>query len=287
MLDYPALAALAQIIRRGSFDAAAAALGVTPSAVSQRIKSLEERLGQVLIHRGPPATGTETGLQLLRHYDQVTLLEQGLAQKLRPDDGPPALRIAVNADSLATWFPPAMQALPVLYDLVIDDQDHAREWLRKGQVSAAITSDPSPVAGCDAFHLGAMRYRALATPTFIARHFPNGIDTDSLSRAPAVIFNAKDALQSRWAELATGRKLHLHGHLIPASEPFAHAVRLGLGWGMIPEAMAPAEDATLTPLNPDLPLDVPLYWHVQRAMAPTLSPLTAETRKRAADALRP
>lgn len=288
MLDYPALAALAQIIRRGSFDAAAAALGVTPSAISQRIKALEERLGQVLVHRGPPATGTETGLRLLRHYDQVSLLEQGLTQDLRPDDRPAALRIAVNADSLATWFPPAMQALPVLYDLVIDDQDHARDWLRKGQVSAAITSDPAPVAGCDAAYLGAMRYRALATRDFIARHFPDGITAASLAAAPAVIFNAKDALQSRWTERATGQKLHLSGHMIPASEPFARTVQLGLGWGMIPEAMTPPEHhSTLCPLRPDLPLDVPLYWHVQRAMAPALAPLTAEIRKRAADALRP
>ncbi|WJS86087.1 LysR family transcriptional regulator ArgP [Paracoccus sp. TOH] len=289
MLDYAALSALSEIIRRGSFEAAAAALGVTPSAVSQRIKGLEERLGQVLIHRGPPATGTETGLRLMQHLDQVRLLESTLATGLQPSAGPAVLRLAVNADSLATWFPPVMAALPVLYDLVLDDQDHARDWLRQGQVSAAISSDPDPVPGCDALRLGAMRYQALAAPDFLARHFPNGVTEPALRAAPTIIFNAKDALQSRWAERATGKRLHLPGHRIPASEPFARAVALGLGWGMIPESMAaPAlRDGRLRPLVPGLPLDVALHWHVQRAMAPALAPLTAAIRKRAAADLRP
>ncbi|WP_313350411.1 LysR family transcriptional regulator ArgP [Paracoccus sp. (in: a-proteobacteria)] len=289
MLDYAALGALAEIIRRGSFEAAAAALGVTPSAVSQRIKGLEERMGQVLIHRGPPATGTETGLRLMQHHDQVRLLEASLATSLQPSGIAAVLRLAINADSLATWFPPVMTALPVLYDLLLDDQDHARDWLRQGQVSGAISSDPNPVPGCDVLPLGAMRYHALASPDFIARHFPDGVTEDALRAAPALIFNAKDALQSRWAQKATGKRLHLPGHMIPASEPFARAAELDLGWGMIPDSMAaPAQrQGRLQPLIPDLPLDVALYWHVQRAMAPALAPLTAAIKKRAAAELRP
>lgn len=289
MHDYPALEALAEIIRLGSFDAAAARLGITPSAVSQRIKGLEDRLGAVLIHRGPPATGTETGLRLMQHLDQVRLLEQGLDKHIRPQSGPAVLRIAVNADSLATWFLPTMTAMPVLYDLVIDDQDHARDWLRSGQVTAAITSNPQPVAGCDALPLGHMRYLALAAPDFIATHFAAGCTSDALARAPAVIFNGKDALQAQWAERATGQRLRLKGHLIPASEPFARAITLGLGWGMVPEAMARTAIASgsLRPIRPDLPLDVPLHWHVGRALAPAIRPLTEAVRKRAAAELRP
>ena len=289
MLDYAALTALAEIIRRGSFEAAAAALGVTPSAISQRIKGLEERLGQVLIHRGPPATGTTAGLRLMQHLDQVRLLEHSLAPGLRPDSGLAVLRLAINADSLATWFPETMTSLPVGYDIVIDDQDHARDWLRQGQVSAAISSDPDPVPGCDAMRLGAMRYQALAAPAFIARHFPDGITETALRHAPAITFNAKDRLQTRWAEQAAGTRLHLPGHFIPSSEAFARAVELGLGWGMIPDTMSESgrQRDALRPLIADRPLDVPLYWHVQRAMAPALAPLTAAIRKRAAAELRP
>lgn len=287
MLDYPALLALAEIIRRGSFEAAASALGVTPSAVSQRIKGLEERLGEVLIHRGPPARGTAQGLRLMQHLDQVRLLEQALRQERR--DTAASLRLAVNADSLATWFPQVMPALDVLYDLVVDDQDFACDWLRKGEVSAAISSAPDPVPGCDATPLGRMRYLALATPGFIADHFPDGPTESALRTAPAVIFNSKDAAQARWARAATGRRLHLSGHHVPSSEAFVRVVELGLGWGMVPECMAAAALAQgrLAPLAPDLPLDIALYWHVQRALAPALSPLTAAIRKRAAAELRP
>lgn len=289
MIDYTALNALAEIIRRGSFEAAASALGVTPSAISQRIKGLEERMGQVLIHRGPPATGTETGLRLMQHLDQVRLLERSLDAGMRPDTGPTVLRLAINADSLATWFPPVMSALAVHYDLVVDDQDHARDWLRQGQVSAAISSNADPVPGCDAIHLGAMRYQALATPEFITRHFAHGVTESSLNSAPAITFNAKDALQSRWAQQVMAKRLYLAGHIIPASEPFARAAELGLGWGMIPDIMSriARDRGRLRPLLPDRPLDVALYWHVQRAMAPILAPLTAAIRTRAAAELRP
>ena len=54
MLDYAALAALAAVIREGSFERAASALHVTPSAVSQRIRSLEERVGCALVVREQP-----------------------------------------------------------------------------------------------------------------------------------------------------------------------------------------------------------------------------------------
>ena len=287
MLDYAALAALAEIIRRGSFEAAASALGVTPSAVSQRIKGLEERMGEVLIHRGPPARGTAMGLRLMQHLDQVRLLEQALGSD--PGTAPATLRLAVNADSLATWFPPVMTALDAIYDLVVDDQDHARDWLRKGEVSAAISSNPEPVPGCDVFSLGHMRYYALATPAFIARHFPAGVTEAALRLAPTVIFNMKDAAQSRWAESMTGAKLHLTGHHVPASEAFARVVELGLGWGMIPEVWAAPVIAAgrLAHLAPGQPLDFALYWHVQRAIRPAIAPLTAAIRKRASEDLRP
>ncbi|SPZ33728.1 chromosome replication initiation inhibitor protein [Agrobacterium tumefaciens] len=61
MLDYPAMRAVALVAQTGSFEKAAQVLCVTPSAVSQRIKQLEERLGVVLIVRGNPCVATEKG----------------------------------------------------------------------------------------------------------------------------------------------------------------------------------------------------------------------------------
>ncbi|MFT7593531.1 MAG: LysR family transcriptional regulator (chromosome initiation inhibitor) [Paracoccaceae bacterium] len=137
------LAALAAVLRRGSFDAAAADLSVTPSAISQRIKALEDRVGTSLIHRGSPCTGTPAGVRLAKHAEDVGLLEAQLSRDLSLGDtsGPGRLRIALNADSLATWFVAALAAVPdVLFDLVIDDQDHSADWLKRGEVSAAISA---------------------------------------------------------------------------------------------------------------------------------------------------
>lgn len=275
MLDYPALHALAEIIRRGSFESAAHALAITPSAISQRIRGLEDRSGMVLLDRGPPVRGTEAGLRLAAHLDQVRLLETALEGGFDPAH-PPVIRIAMNADSLATWAMTPLTAAPGLIDLVIDDQDHALDWLRNGQVAAALTSIRRPVTGCDSIFLGCMRYRATASPEFAARHFPDGPDADSLARAPALSFNRKDGLQDRWIRQMTGRHIAQPLQRIPSSQAFAEATRLGLGWGMNPEAMI-AEDlamARMIDLAPDKPLDVPLYWQIARISSEAIKPLT-------------
>lgn len=283
MIDYPALAALAEIARRGSFDAAAQALGITQPAVSQRIKSLEAKMGQVLLDRGPPVTPTEAGLRLIAHWGQVQLLEAGLA--ITPT-ARPTIRIAMNADSLASWAIAALPQAPGLVDLVIDDQDHAEGWLRAGLVSAAITGQRGPVAGCDSFELGAMRYIACASPDFIAAHFAEGVTAQALRTVPALIFNSKDGLQDLWVRQHFGDNIALPCQMIPNAEAFVEASRLGMGWGMNPELMI-AEDlrtGRLVPLHPEA-LDVRLYWQIARIMAPPLAPLTRAIRRAAEAAL--
>src|SRR3712207_4026925 len=152
MLDYALLAALAAVVRTGSFERAARQLNVTPSAISQRINLLEERIGSVLVIRGQPCSATETGQRLCQHVEQVALLESSLRQTLpglEAETRPVTLRLAVNADSLATWFIPAMAKTEgFLFDLVVDDQDHSAEWLQRGEVAAAVTSYGKPVQGC-------------------------------------------------------------------------------------------------------------------------------------------
>ena len=166
MLDYASLSALAVVVREGSFERAARALHVTPSAISQRIRLLEERVGCALVVRGQPCHATDMGRRLCQHVDRVHLLEQELKDALPAlaPDGPVRVRlpIAVNADSLATWFSPAVAAFaadaPVLMDVTVDDQDHTSEWLRSGAVLAAVTGNARPATGCNSKPLGAMRY---------------------------------------------------------------------------------------------------------------------------------
>ncbi|QBF32874.1 LysR family transcriptional regulator ArgP [Thalassococcus sp. S3] len=284
------LAALSAVLRNGSFDMAAAELNVTPSAISQRIKALEDRLGSALIRRGSPCQATPAGARLAKHAEDVGLLEAQVARDLSLDqaEGPAVMRIAVNADSLATWFVHAIAAVPdVLFDLVIDDQDHSADWLREGAVSAAITAHDKPVSGCDCHDLGALRYIATASPTFMQRWFALGITAKTLSRAPCLTFNAKDRLQHQWMAQITGERLSPPRHMLPSTHAFIDAARAGLGWGMNPEVLihGPIRNKRLVPLVQEQPLDVALNWQVSRVMSTALAPVTKAVRSVARERL--
>jgi LysR family transcriptional regulator (chromosome initiation inhibitor) len=292
MLDPAQLAALAAVHRRGSFELAAADLHVTPSAISQRLKALEEATGTLLIRRGQPCTATPTGLRLIRHHDEISLLETTLAADLPGlSPGPATLRIAVNADSLATWVIPALAATKgFLFDLVIDDQDVSQDWLRRGEVVAAITAHPGPLQGCDTHPLGSLRYRATASPAYVARWFPDGVTAKELSQAPALTFSDKDRLQDRWVARqigAAGRRASFPSHRMASSQAFVEACLTGLGWGLNPEPLVADHlaNGTLVELVPDTALDVALHWQFTRLAAPALAPVTAAIRAKAAAVL--
>lgn len=296
MLDYPLLAALAAVIRTGSFERAARQLHVTPSAVSQRVKLLEERLGTVLVVRGQPCTGTAAGQRLCQHVEQVALLEselRGALPGLSPADGPITLRIAVNADSLATWFVAAMAEVPgCLFDLVLDDQDHSAEWLRKGEVLAAVTASAAPVPGCNSHPLGALRYRATASPDYLRRHFPDGVTAESLATAPCLTFNRKDRLQAQWLRLALSNHepvLTPPTHWLPSTHAFVDGALAGLGWGMNPDPLVADHLAAgrLVELVPGRPLDVPLHWQQSRIAGTALAELSRAVLRAGRQALYP
>lgn len=287
MLDYAALSALAGVVREGSFERAARALHVTPSAISQRIRLLEERMGCALVVREKPCRATETGRRLCQHVDRVRLLEQDLESAV------PALAlegvvarvpvpVAVNADSLATWFAPAIAAFaadaPVLMEIAVDDQDHTAEWLRNGAVLAAVTGTARPAAGCNSRPLGSMRYLAAASPSFMARHFSHGVGASNLALAPSLVFNAKDELQAQWARRLCHRHVELPRHFLPSPQAFVTATLAGMGWGLHPKALIAShlKDGSLVELVPKSPLDVPLHWQQARAASTLLDGLTRQ-----------
>jgi LysR family transcriptional regulator (chromosome initiation inhibitor) len=296
MLDYAALSALAAVIREGSFERAAQALFVTPSAVSQRIRSLEERVGSALVVRGQPCRATDIGRRLCQHVDRVRLLEQELQSAL-PALAPEglarvALPIAVNADSLATWFAPAVAAYaanaPVLVELMVDDQDHTAEWLRSGAVLAAVTGTSRPPAGFNSRPLGSMRYVAAASPSYVERHFVDGVGAGSLALAPSLVFITKDDLQARWVRRLCHRDVVLHRHAVPSPHAFVVAASAGMGWGLHPQELIASQlrDGSLVELVPEAPLDVPLYWQHARAASTLVDELSRQLFAAAALALR-
>lgn len=216
-IDNDQLAAFAAVLQEGSFEAAARRLHVTPSAISQRMRQLEERLGQVLLQRGSPCQPTAAGRTLARYTEQLALLEAETLAELGDVDGnglrdtggvPLRVPLAVNADSLDSWFPASFDALPaepaMVFDLRVEDQDHSATLLREGVVMAAVSASAEPVQGCTVEPLGIMRYLAVASPQLIAQAFAKGVNASSLSRTPMLAFNRKDALQARFIALLIG-----------------------------------------------------------------------------------
>ncbi|MEU0675914.1 LysR family transcriptional regulator ArgP [Streptomyces sp. NPDC006172] len=298
MMDLPLdqVRTLLAVVDEGTFDAAAAALHVTPSAVSQRVKALEQRTGRVLLLRTKPVRATESGEIVVRFARQLARLERDTRSELglSGDGEPTRVSIAVNADSLATWFLPALvkvsQEPPLAFELHREDETRTAELLRKGLVMAAVTSSPDAVAGCSVRALGRMRYIAAAHPDFAARHLDGVPLAEGLARAPVVTLDRSDELQDTFVRrLRRGRGgAGPVRHAVPTSEGFVDAVAAGLGWGLVPEAQAGAllESGRLTPLAPGRFLDVPLYWQQWKLDSPALAAVAEAVTATARDALR-
>ncbi|MDO9030534.1 MAG: HTH-type transcriptional regulator ArgP [Hydrogenophaga sp.] len=272
MLDARQLEALNAVIEHGGFGPAAKALSITLAAVSLRIKSLEEHLGQRLLVRGKTVRATAAGQALLAHVKQLQMMEADLLAGLQGGGEPRAdaawqsLSVAINADSVASWFlpgvAPLLQRHRLLLEIVIDDQDHTHDALKSGDVIGCVTTLAQPMRGCVAEPLGVMRYRCVAAPAVVQRcRTPRGaVSPHRLLAQPAIIFNRKDALQDAFLAQHFGLKQpNYPRHFAPAVDAFETAIELGLGWGMVPEQHL-ARRPGLQEMLPGATVDVVLYW---------------------------
>jgi LysR family transcriptional regulator (chromosome initiation inhibitor) len=283
------LAALVAIAETGSFEAAARSLHLTPSAISQRIRALESAAGQVLLTRATPCRSTPSGERLVRLGRQTRLLYEEAARELGSGSAV-VLPVAVNADSLSTWFRPVVGRVAgwstVAIRLHVEDQAYSQELLRRGDALAAVTSDPSPVQGCTVQALGSLRYVPAATPEFAERwRRGRGLDWAAM---PTLVFNDKDDLQPELLRRRGVERLPAVVHQVPSSADFYEAVRLGLGWALVPELQAGEDLRTgrLRRLSRDV-TDVPLYWQRWRLDSAMLAELTSAVRSAARVTLRP
>lgn len=277
-IDPELAATVAAVADEGTLDAASRILRITPSAVSQRLKTLEQQLGRVLVVRSKPAQLTEAGEAVVRLARQVALLEHDALGGLGLDGETPRPRIplAVNADSMATWFLPPLARLSATHgidvDLHRDDQNFTARLLESGTVMAAVTSEATPVAGCSVSPLGVLEYRAMAETGFAARWFGEGVSPATLSVAPFVDFDRRDTLQHEWLATRGVAAQGVPRHYVPASHDYALAVRLGLGWGMVPRLQ---DDGDLVDLGGP-PLRVTLYWQQWNLRSDLLDTIAAE-----------
>ncbi|MFF8395109.1 LysR family transcriptional regulator ArgP [Streptomyces sp. NPDC016172] len=286
---------LLAVVDEGTFDAAAAALHVTPSAISQRVKALEQRTGRVLLLRTKPVRPTESGEVLVRLARQVGRLEHDAYAELglSGTGEPTRVSVAVNADSLATWFLPVLTRVPqeprLCFELRREDEDHTAALLREGVVMAAVTSSPDPVPGCSVRSLGRMRYLPVAAPDFAARHL-GGPLAQTLTEVPVMVFDRRDDFQDGFVRALTrGRSgASTLRHYVPTSEGFVEAVAAGLGWGLVPEPQADPllRDGRLVRIAPGRTVDVPLYWQQWKLDSPALAQVAETVTATAAAALR-
>ncbi|KQN98578.1 MULTISPECIES: LysR family transcriptional regulator ArgP [Stenotrophomonas] len=284
-IDHAQLRALAAVIREGSFERAALALNVTASAVSQRIKALEERVGKLLVRRTTPTEATAEGQVLVRLAEQTALLERDAFERIGLSDADlprASIPVAVNHDSMETWFPEAALAFAkagsTTLDLHTEDQDHTVALLRQGAVLGAVTTLSEPVQGCQIHALGSMRYAATCTPEFHARHFAKGVTAQALAQAPVLVFNRKDDLQARYAQRLTGSQQSLHAPTwwIPSTRAFVHANLGGLGWTMnpLPLVRRHLDSGRLVYVKARAWEDIPLYWQHWKGEVASMVQLT-------------
>ncbi|CAM3214359.1 Chromosome initiation inhibitor [Xenorhabdus nematophila F1] len=266
--DYRSLQALDAVIRERGFERAAQKLCITQSAVSQRIKQLENLFGQPLLVRTVPPRPTEQGQKLLALLHQVELLEAQWLGDENGNDIPLLLSLAVNADSLATWLLPALHPvlsdLPIRLNIQVEDETRTQERLRRGEVVGAISIQSQPLPSCLVDKLGALDYLFVASPAFAERFFPNGVTRSALLKAPAVAFDHLDDMHQAFLQqnfdLSPGS---VPCHIVNSSEAFVQLAKQGSTCCMIPHLQIDKalQAGTLMDLTPGLYQRRMLYWH--------------------------
>ncbi|MDJ0623074.1 MAG: LysR family transcriptional regulator ArgP [Desulfocapsaceae bacterium] len=270
MLDYKLIEAYAVVLREGGFDKGAKKLNLSQSAVSQRIKQLEEQFGQIIILRTSPPQPTQFGKKILRLYNQVRRIEDDFHRdsKEQPADSFTSLPIGLNADSLATWFleavHPFLKEHKVVFDLIVDDQEETHRLLREGRVLGCISTRKTAMQGCSAYYLGDVGYGLFCSPDFYRQWFSEGLTSETIRQAPMITFNRKDKLNSNILTRVLGAvPKSFSSFYVPSSEQFIDFIKRDVVYGALPEQQSrlPLQRGEIVELVPEQREQVSLYWH--------------------------
>jgi DNA-binding transcriptional LysR family regulator len=166
--------AFVQVVDRGSFSAAAAVLGMTPSAVSKLVARLEARLGTRLVHRSTRKLQLTPEGQLYYERGVRVLADLDEAEHSAAADALPRGRVSINASIAAgqrLLIPlvrpllarhPQIQLDIVLTDRVVDLMDE--------RADIAIRWGRLPPSDLVARKLGETGLAIVASPDYLARH---------------------------------------------------------------------------------------------------------------------
>ncbi len=270
MFDYKLIEAYATVIQEEGFEKAARKLHITQSAVSQRIKQLEEQFGQIVLLRSTPPQPTDFGKKILGLYNQVTRLEDDLQQSSDywEETGFTTLPIGINADTLATWFfkaiRPFLASNRVVLDLMVDDQDQTHGFLKDGKVLGCISTRKLAIQGCRVEYLGDIEYSLYCSQAFANRWFPQGLEMSVLQKAPMITFNRKDELNKKILKNALGGLPKKYTTFyVPSTELFLDFIQAGFAYGAMPsqQSREPLQQKLIIELTSKDRVNVSLYWH--------------------------
>jgi LysR family transcriptional regulator (chromosome initiation inhibitor) len=294
-LVHPQISAFIAVLEEASFEKAAYRLSVTPSAISQRIKALEDRLGQVLIIREAPCRPTPAGERLLSRVRPMQILETEALADFHPGSSTSAfassIPIAVNDDSLSTWLISALAIINkehgYLFDVQRDDQGHTLEFLKNGAAMGAVTSEAEALQGCQVHFLGSMRYHAIASPRFVQGFFADGVNAESLARAPVLAYNRKDMLQSSFIRSVTSSDISPPVHHLPSITGLVEAAERDLGWCVAAQGLFESSRAAgkIVEIVPGKHVDVPIYWQHASVRSDTILAITRAIKTAASRSL--
>jgi len=269
MYDYKLLQALSAVINEGGFEKGSLKLFISQSAISQRIKTLEDEVGAVLITRTNPPKPTDAGKILLTHFNRVLQLEEDVEKEMGHGHKEySTIPVGINADSLETWFMDTINDFikknDVLLDLKVDDQDQTKKMLKNGEVQGCISSDPSPIQGCTVKTVGVLNYFLLSTPEYKEKWFPNGVTKESAEIAPIVIFSKFDELHYNYFKKILGFSPQFKNiHYLPSVNGFVDFILNSHACGMLPDIQSSRliEQGKMVKIIADTHLSVTHYWH--------------------------
>ncbi len=267
MIDYHALRALQAVIEYQSFDLAAKAIGISQSAVTQRIQNFESYLGKKLLVRNAPYHATEDGKSYLNLLRKVTSLENEIMEDFDTKKTRPTIKLAVNRDSLDLFFLDVLSdnklSQVITLQIIADDQDNTLKYLKSGQVDMCISSESKPLPNHTTTHLGDMVYSLVCSKKFYQRHFKDGVNKNSLAQAPLVVFDKYDKAQHTYLKENFKIDKITKINLMPSVPSFKKAILGGFGYGLLPfiDMEKEMKKKQLVQLNPVKDFSVPLYLH--------------------------
>lgn len=268
MLNYKGIEALHAVIQWRHFESAANKLCITQSAVTQRIKTLEKYYGEPLLVRSSPPKPTPLGEQLIAHYKRVLILEDSLNTEHSNNKPKGTLSIALNRDSLETWFLKNLQQIDIMdnitLNIIADDQEKTLAYLRQGMVSACLATSKTPITGGVAHYLGDMAYHLVCSPDYAQRYFYSRKQSEWFRDSVALQFDNNDHLHQKYLDkYFSNHDVEINYHVIPSVYGFKSYALQGYGYGLIPKIDIEPElqNKTLIDLLPNQTWRIPLYWH--------------------------